>query len=83
MKHTLKVGKPGMANKSFKVMVGEYMALAFVLPTTTAVGYVIGYLLDKAFGTHFLYIVFLLVGIASGFLELIRQVQRDTRNNGS
>lgn len=72
-----------MANKSFKVMAGEYMALAFVLPTTTVVGYVIGYLLDKAFGTHFLYIVFLLVGIASGFLELIRQVQRDTRNNGS
>ena len=72
-----------MPNKSFMVMVGEYTSLAFLLPTTTFVGYVIGYLLDKAFGTHFLYIVFLILGIASGFVQLIRQLQRDTRNGGS
>ncbi|HZT31683.1 MAG TPA: AtpZ/AtpI family protein [Bryobacteraceae bacterium] len=72
-----------MPKKSFSVMVGEYTSLAFLLPTATFVGYVIGYLLDKAFGTHFLYIVFLLLGIASGFVQLVRQLQRDTRNNGS
>ncbi len=70
-----------MPKKSFSVMVGEYTSLAFLLPTATFVGYVIGYLLDKAFGTHFLYIVFLLLGIASGFVQLVRQLQRDTRNN--
>ena len=61
---------------------GEYMSLAFLLPVSTFIGYVIGYLLDKAFGTHFLYIVFLLFGIASGFIQLIRQLQRDTRDGG-
>ncbi len=69
--------------RSFMAMVSEYSALAFLLPTSTFVGYAIGYLLDKAFGTHFLYLVFLLIGIASGFVQLIRQLMRDTRDNGS
>ncbi|MCC6860224.1 MAG: AtpZ/AtpI family protein [Bryobacterales bacterium] len=70
-------------SKSFMATVGRYTTLAFVLPSSTLAGYIIGYLLDKAFGTHFLYIVFLLLGIASGFVQLIRQIQRDTRTNGS
>ncbi len=59
-------------------MVGEYTQLAFVLPAATFAGYVIGYLLDKAFGTHFLYLVFLLIGIAAGFLQLVRKVTKDS-----
>lgn len=64
-------------------MVSEYTALAFLLPVSTLVGYGIGYMLDKYFGTHYLYLVFLLVGIASGFVQLIRQLMRDTRDDGS
>jgi F0F1-type ATP synthase assembly protein I len=63
------------------VMVGEYTSLAFMLPATTLVGYGIGYLLDRAFHTHFLYMVFLILGIAAGFVQLIRQVTRDTRDD--
>ena len=63
--------------KSWKVMVGEYTALAFLLPSATFVGYVIGYLLDKLFKTHFLYIVFLIIGIIAGFRDLIRKVTKD------
>jgi F0F1-type ATP synthase assembly protein I len=69
--------------RSFMVQVGEYTSLAFLLPAATFVGYLIGYLLDKAFGTHFLYIPFLVLGIVSGFVQLIRQLQRDTRGDGS
>jgi F0F1-type ATP synthase assembly protein I len=69
--------------KNFMVTVGEYTSLAFLLPVATMVGYGIGYLLDKAFHTHFLYIVFLILGIAAGFVQLIRQLQRDTRDDGS
>ena len=64
-------------DKGFWIKVGEYSALAFVLPTTTFVGYAIGYLLDKWLGTTFLYMIFLLIGIAAGLLQLIRHVQRD------
>jgi len=69
--------------KNFMVTVGEYTSLAFLLPAATFVGYVIGYLLDKAFHTHFLYLVFLILGIAAGFVQLIRQIQRDTGRDGS
>ena len=69
--------------KPFMVLVGEYTSLAFLLPAATFVGYVIGYLLDKTFGTHFLYLVFLLLGIAAGLLQLIRRLLRDTGENGS
>ena len=69
--------------KSPMATVGEYTALAFLLPVSTFVGYAIGYMLDKAFGTHFLYLVFLVIGTVSGFVQLIRQFLRDTRDNGS
>ena len=70
-------------HKNFLVTVGEYTSLAFLLPAATFVGYVIGYLLDKLFHTHFLYIPFLILGIAGGLIQLVRQFLRDTRNNGS
>ncbi len=52
-----------------------------MLPAATFIGYLAGYLLDKAFGTHFLYIPFLVLGIAAGFVQLIRQLLRDTRDD--
>ena len=61
-------------------MVGEYTSLAFMLPLATFIGYTFGYLLDKAFGTHWIYIPGLLIGIASGLLQLIRRFLRDTRD---
>jgi len=48
------------------------------LPASVVVGYFIGHLLDRWLGTHFLYIVFLLLGIAAGFVQLIRQVQKSS-----
>jgi F0F1-type ATP synthase assembly protein I len=62
-------------------MVGEYTSLAFMLPAATLVGYGIGYLLDRAFHTHFLYIPFLILGIAAGFVQLVRQLMRDTHDD--
>lgn len=67
--------------KSPWASVGEYTTLAMLLPASTVVGYLIGYGLDLLFHTHFLYIVFLLIGIAAGFVELIRQIQKDAENN--
>ncbi len=68
--------------KNVMAMVGEYTSLAFLLPASTFVGDLSGYALDKAFGTHFLYIPFLILGIVSGFVQLLRQLQRDTRDDG-
>jgi F0F1-type ATP synthase assembly protein I len=67
--------------KSWPALVGEYTSLAFMLPIATFLGYAIGYLLDRAFGTHWIYIPGLLLGIAAGFVQLIRQLMRDTRDD--
>jgi F0F1-type ATP synthase assembly protein I len=74
------VSKP---DKPLMAQVGQYTALAFLLPAATFVGYAIGYLLDKTFGTTYLYLVFLILGIAAGFVQLIRRLQQDTRDDGS
>jgi len=58
-------------------MAGRYLQLATLLPACVVAGYAIGYYLDKLFGTSFLYIVFLIFGIVGGFIELIREVQKD------
>ncbi len=71
-----------MPKKSWPILVGEYTSLAFLLPVATFIGYLIGYLLDKAFHTHWIYIPGLILGIAAGFVQLIRQLMRDTSNDG-
>ena len=63
--------------------VAEYTSLAFLLPSSTFVGYIIGYYLDKLFHTHFMYLIFLILGSVSGFVQLLRKLQRDTRDDGS
>ena len=62
-------------------MVGEYTSLAFLLPMAALVGYGAGYLLDKAFHTDWIYVLGLFFGIAAGFVQLIRQLMRDTRRD--
>lgn len=52
--------------------------MALLLPVSTLVGYGIGYLLDRLFGTHFLKIVFLFLGTASGFIQLYRDLTKDS-----
>ncbi len=54
-----------------------------LLPASTFVGYIIGYYLDKAFGTTWLRILFLILGSVGGFVELIRQIMRDSGNDRS
>ena len=70
-----------MAKKSWPVLVGEYTSLAFLLPVSTLIGYVIGYLLDKEFGTTWMYIPGLILGIAAGLVQLVRQLMRDTHDD--
>jgi len=64
--------------RSAWAQVGDYASLGVALPATTVTGYFIGVLLDHWFGTHFLYIVFLIVGIAAGFYQLYRVVSRNS-----
>jgi len=51
--------------------------LGLMLPSSIAVGLFLGYFLDKLFGTHpWLLAIFTLLGVASGFLSLIRGLNK-------
>ena len=71
-----------MPKKPWPVLVGEYTSLAFLLPVSAVVGYGIGYLLAGEFEAEWLKIAGLILGIAAGMVQLIRQLMRDTKDNG-
>lgn len=56
---------------------GKYTSLALLLPLSTGVGYAMGYGLDYLFHTHWLRIVFLVLGTISGFISLIKELDKD------
>jgi F0F1-type ATP synthase assembly protein I len=58
---------------------GKYYSLVLLLPICMTVGYAIGYGLDRLFGTHFLRIVFIFLGFASGMIELVRELGKDEK----
>ena len=80
--HRPEVGAKGYHETGQKMhdssKLGKYMELALLLPISTVIGYAMGYGLDKLFHTHFLYLVFLLFGIAAGLIQLIRELQKDS-----
>ena len=70
-----KIDRP--EEKSFWVRYGYYSQLAFILPSCIFAGWLIGGLLDRWLGTTYLYMVFLLLGIAGGLIQVIRFALRD------
>lgn len=50
----------------------KYIQLGITLPAATFLGWLFGSMLDRWLGTHWIYIVGLLIGIAAGFVLFIR-----------
>ena len=66
----------GPSKTDFKKIAG-LSSLVLMLPSSIAVGLLIGYYLDKWLGTNpWLLIVFLLLGIFSGFYSLLRGLSK-------
>ena len=64
--------------KSAWLQLARYSQLAFVLPAATLVGWLIGVALDHWLHTTWLYLAGLLLGIAAGFVELVRTVAKNS-----
>lgn len=64
---------------SLPIQLGKYYGLVFVVPVAVLVGFGIGYFLDKLFHTGFLKIVFLLLGVAAGIIDLFRELTKDDK----
>lgn len=65
--------------ENFWVQVSRYSQLALIFPAALVVGWLIGTALDRWLHTTWLYLAGILLGIAAGFIELIRTVLRDTK----
>jgi F0F1-type ATP synthase assembly protein I len=72
-----------VAKQSTAARYAQFTGLALLLPASTFVGYAIGYYLDKAFGTSWLKIVFLILGSVAGFVTVIRQIMRVSNDDGA
>jgi len=65
--------KPTLNNRRW----AELSSLGLTLPSSIAVGLFMGYMLDKWLGTRpWMLLLFLLLGIASGFISLFRGLKR-------
>ncbi len=68
--------KKGPSKTDFRKIAG-LSSLVLMLPSSIAVGLLFGYYLDKWLGTEpWMLITFLLLGIASGFYNLLRGLSK-------
>jgi hypothetical protein len=65
-------------NNEFFRLMARYVPLLGLTPGSAAGGYLIGYGLDAAFSTMMLRWVFMVLGVASGIVQTIRLLSRDT-----
>ena len=57
-------------------LVARYSEIGFIIPAAVFLGYVIGWLLDRWLGTHWIYIAGVIFGAVVGFASMIRSVMR-------
>jgi F0F1-type ATP synthase assembly protein I len=73
------VGNDNGNQRSFFRLVGRYTQLAFTLPLCTLVGWLAGSAVDRWLHTTWLYLAGIILGIAAGFVDLVRTVMSDTK----
>ena len=57
--------------------IGKYLNIGLMLPIATFVGFGMGYGLDRLFHTGWIRYVFLVLGTVAGFIEMIRDLNKD------
>ena len=55
----------------------KYMAIASQLPASVVAGFLLGLALDMLFGTKFLRVVFLILGVGGGIYRIFKELSRD------
>jgi ATP synthase protein I len=60
--------------RAFKQL--NLLSAGLLFPVSIVIGYGMGYYLDRWLGTSFLKIVFLLLGIAAGFVSFFRTISQ-------
>ena len=71
-------GNPG-PKENFWVQVARYSQLATIFPAAVVVGWFLGTMLDRWLHTTWLYLAGILLGVAAGFVQLIRVAMKDSK----
>jgi len=58
---------------------GKYLSLALTLPASVVAGYIVGALADHWLHRPFLKAIGILLGMAAGLTQIIRELSRDNR----
>ena len=64
---------------SAMALFGRYFSVLAMVPASAFTGYAIGYGLDYLFSTSILRMVFLILGVAAGLVQLFRDLNRDVK----
>jgi F0F1-type ATP synthase assembly protein I len=71
--------KNSEGEENFWMQAARYTQLALVFPAAVVVGWLVGAGLDRWLHTTWLYLAGIVLGIAAGFIELIRAFMRDAK----
>jgi F0F1-type ATP synthase assembly protein I len=61
------------------IWLSKYLSLALTLPAAVIAGYILGAFADHWFHIPILRVVGILLGMASGILQIIRELNRETK----
>ena len=59
---------------------GKYLSLALTLPASVVAGYILGAAADHWLRISFLRVVGILLGMAAGILQILRELSRETHD---
>jgi len=71
---------PPENNKSL-IWLSKYLSLAFTLPASVLAGYILGTIADHWLHLPILRAVGILLGMAAGLIQIIREISRDERRS--
>jgi F0F1-type ATP synthase assembly protein I len=70
---------PSRPDKSL-IWLSKYLSLALTLPASVVAGYIFGALADRWLHISFLRVLGILLGMAAGLIQIVRELTREDKN---